>query len=130
MGPIRIQRSRTKGWALSPGTVYVGRPSKWGNPYKIVNFRVMAKKGTPEQEAEYLQQMLKLYRRYITEVRPDLAAAAKVELAGRNLVCWCPLYDENGGRIPCHADILLQIANGWSDDEARRLLSFRREEMQ
>ena len=103
--PTRIQRKRTKGWRMFPGTLYVGRPSKWGNPYKVENFRVMDRKGTPEQEAEYLQQMLKLYRRYITEIRPELAAAAKVELAGRNLACWCPLGH------PCHADILLELAN-------------------
>jgi hypothetical protein len=33
--PIRIQRKRTKGWKLPPNTVYVGRGSKWGNPFKI-----------------------------------------------------------------------------------------------
>ena len=100
--PIRIQRKRAKGWRMFPGTIYVGRPSKWGNPYKVDSFREMYGQGTPEQEAEYL---VKLYRRYITETRPELAAAAKVELAGRNLVCWCPLDQE------CHADVLLALAN-------------------
>lgn len=33
--PARIQRKRTKGWKMPEGTVYVGRPSKWGNPYSI-----------------------------------------------------------------------------------------------
>lgn len=33
--PRRIQRSRTAGWRMPPGAVYVGRPSKWGNPYRV-----------------------------------------------------------------------------------------------
>src|SRR3972149_2913182 len=31
--PRRIQRKRTKGWRMPANTVYVGRPTKWGNPY-------------------------------------------------------------------------------------------------
>ena len=37
MKPIRIQRKRTKGWKMPPNTVYVGRPTKWGNPFKGVD---------------------------------------------------------------------------------------------
>lgn len=32
-------------------------------------------------------------------------------LVGRNLACWCRLFDENGNRIRCHADVLLELAN-------------------
>jgi len=31
---VRIQRRRTKGWRMPEGAVYVGRPSRWGNPYR------------------------------------------------------------------------------------------------
>ena len=31
----RIQRQRTKGWRMPPGAVYVGRPSRWGNPFPV-----------------------------------------------------------------------------------------------
>ena len=31
--PERIQRKRTKGWRMPEGAIYVGRPTKWGNPY-------------------------------------------------------------------------------------------------
>src|SRR5690348_14376983 len=34
--PKRIQRSRAKGWRMPEGAIYVGRPTKWGNPF---NFR-------------------------------------------------------------------------------------------
>lgn len=32
------------------------------------------------------------------------------ELAGHDLVCWCPLDDGHGNRVPCHADVLLELA--------------------
>ena len=35
---IRIQRKRTKGWKMPPNTVYVGRGSKWGNPFRVVQY--------------------------------------------------------------------------------------------
>ena len=31
----RIQRKRSKGWKMPPNTIYVGRPTKWGNPFKM-----------------------------------------------------------------------------------------------
>lgn len=34
------------------------------------------------------------------------------ELRGHDLACWCPLEDSLGNKVPCHADILLEIANG------------------
>ena len=33
--PKRIQRKRTKGWRMPADAIYVGRPTKWGNPDKI-----------------------------------------------------------------------------------------------
>lgn len=48
------------------------------------------------------------------------------ELAGLDLACWCPVWDEQGRRWPCHADVLLAVANpGWQppatqDDEEER----------
>lgn len=32
-------------------------------------------------------------------------------LRGHDLVCWCPLEDQRGRRVPCHADVLLELAN-------------------
>jgi hypothetical protein len=108
MTPCRIQWAGTK--RLPENTVFVGRlgnnhQSKWGTPYKVQEVRVMGRVGTLSQEAEYLREIKELYRRYITQTRPDLAAAAKFELAGKNLACSCPLD------LPCHADVLLEIAN-------------------
>lgn len=35
----------------------------------------------------------------------------RAELAGKNLACWCPLVDTDGNPVPCHADVLLELAN-------------------
>jgi Domain of unknown function (DUF4326) len=32
------------------------------------------------------------------------------ELAGKDLACWCPIDDGEGGRVPCHADVLLELS--------------------
>ncbi len=83
MTPCRIQRKRTKGWRMPSNTVYVGRPSKWGNPYKA---------GQP----------IGLYKAWV-QVASGLDFA---ELRGKNLACWCPLNTPH-----CHADVLLELAN-------------------
>ena len=94
MKPKRIQRKRTKGWRMPPNTVYVGRGSKWGNPYKIGD-TFAGTITTPELAKGY-------YKEFVVHQSklPDIS-----ELEGKNLACWCPIDK------PCHADILLQIAN-------------------
>ena len=89
--PRRIQLRRTKGWRKPPGAVVVARPSKWGNPYPV------AVQGRAEA--------VRLYRDHLL-ADPDLIAAARAELAGRDLACWCPPGEA------CHADVLLAVANG------------------
>lgn len=74
------------------GTVYVGRPTKWGNPYAIIP-------GTGFTRLVVLAK----YREYINSF-PQLQHAAREELRGKHLACWC-------APSPCHADILLEIAN-------------------
>ena len=86
--PKRIQRQRTRGWRLPPNTVYVGHPSKWGNPYDSSN------KGFDCED----------YRWWLAaaENRGDLKIS---ELRGKDLACWCPFSQF------CHADVLLELAN-------------------
>lgn len=69
--------------------VYVGRPTIWGNPY------VIGRDGDRDE-------VIRKYREYVTH-RPDLLARLP-ELRGKDLVCWC-------APKPCHADILLELAN-------------------
>lgn len=72
------------------GAVFIGRPSKWGNPFVIGRDRSRA-------------QVLARYRAWLCE-RPELVAALP-ELRGRDLVCFC-------APAACHGDMLLALANG------------------
>lgn len=101
--PERIQLRRSRGWRKPPGAVVVARPSRWGNPFVV-----------GRQAAGVLVRdrahAVELYRAMMA-ASPHLCAAARAELAGRDLACWCPLLAEDGSRGPCHADVLLEIAN-------------------
>jgi Domain of unknown function (DUF4326) len=55
-------------------------------------------------EAQDAAEAVSMYRLYLM-ARPDLVAAARAELRGRTLACWCRPGD------PCHADVLLEMAN-------------------
>ncbi|RDV44879.1 hypothetical protein DOE76_11515 [Leifsonia sp. ku-ls] len=96
--PERIQLSRRKGWRKPADTVVVARPTRWGNPFPVAElgreraiaaFRSML--GDPDARAAH---------RY---PEPEEIVA---RLAGHILACWCPLDQ------PCHADVLLEVANG------------------
>ncbi len=108
----RIQRRRTKGWMMPEGAVYVGRPTKWGNPFVPSNdghrFWYVTgwgrRFGCERGKAEATQLAVELYRN-VFERRTEFALPDPSELAGRDLACWCPLDQ------PCHADVLLELAN-------------------
>ncbi|WP_439030248.1 DUF4326 domain-containing protein [Gordonia terrae] len=112
--PQRIQRKRTKGWRMPAGAVYVGRPTKWGNPY-VVHVHTLRCSPMhalcPLWVADDREQAARLFRHDLLfpvthhPQYPDLDTI-RAELAGRDLVCWCPLDQ------PCHADVLLELANG------------------
>lgn len=101
--PERIQRKRTKGWRMPDNTIYVGRPTKWGNPYKVGTAYTQ-----PDGEEIILnnQQVVNLFDQAIFIYSFPIGIDEIVsELKGKNLACFCPLDK------PCHADILLKIAN-------------------
>ena len=54
-----------------------------------------------------MEESVELYKRNIGL----LTNAVVQELRGKNLACWCPLVDKDGNPVPCHADVLLEIAN-------------------
>ena len=85
--PDRIQRKRTKGWQMPVNAIYVGRPTCWGNPYADQDYA----------------ELVRLFRDNC--LTPEFICAVRSELKGKDLACWCPLDQ------PCHADVLLQIAN-------------------
>jgi hypothetical protein len=115
--PVRIQRRRTKGWRAQPGAVYVGRGTKWGNPARLIrqdmgwgvqwgdNGGLVG--SFPEPEAR--RYAVELYRNW-AEKTVGLIPTARIELAGKDLMCWCPL-PEPGQPDHCHAAVLLKLAN-------------------
>lgn len=88
----RVQRKRVKGWRMPPNTVYVGRPTKYGNPFKV----------TRKDGSIYREGALRMYERHLENQLikdPHFLDAVR----GKDLACWCPLNK------PCHADVLLEF---------------------
>jgi Domain of unknown function (DUF4326) len=97
--PSRIQRQRSRGWRQPINAIYVGRPTKWGNPHKVETGH------HPAEEA------VMLYRRDLNAGSlPFTIDDVRRELKGRDLVCWCKLDSL------CHADVLLGFANGGGEE--------------
>jgi hypothetical protein len=90
--PYRIQRKRTKGWRMPANTIYIGRPTKWGNPFIVGRFG-------------NAQECVERYTHGLSENGGLVSCDDLHELRGKNLACWCSLDQ------PCHGDALLQLAN-------------------
>lgn len=90
--PQRIQRKRTKGWRMPEGAVYVGRPTKWGNPFI-------------SETKDERQTVVEMYEDWINSLIERGFFHNLDELRGKDLACWCAI-----GEL-CHADILLKKAN-------------------
>lgn len=134
---------------MPEGAVYVGRPTRWGNPYRLNTPYGLARVpavNNPAQAWEYegrisadgarhdyfhsdgrvtvchvrhmsLAEILECYEallhadgRWPLDWKHDgghypTIEQARSELRGKDLVCWCPLNQ------PCHADVLLRLAN-------------------
>lgn len=108
MKPQRIQRSRAAGWVCPANTRYVGRPSKFGNPFtglhavqffrrwlngqlSITEFAWRCEDTTAKGADDFDR------REEILSLLPTLR--------GKNLACWC------APNLECHADVLLELAN-------------------
>ena len=86
---------------MPTGVVYVGRPTKWGNP---IDYRKCDPDTGPEKWARGVAADLFRERLLTDELAINLDDVRR-ELRGKDLACWCPLDQ------PCHADVLLELAN-------------------
>jgi hypothetical protein len=129
--PERIQLSRAKGWRMPPNTVSVARPGRWSNQYHVDIFgRPLAVElfrnsvegyWSPSKVEHLSDELARAAYRCHTQMRARLHHANVLELRGKNLACWCHLCAEHrAGRAlgivcphcdPCHADVLLELAN-------------------
>jgi hypothetical protein len=98
--PERIQRKRTKGWRMPEGAVYVGRPTRWGNPFVVGSNREQGQVETRELAVRYFRDWILHPQNWVLPQPPKTAV-----LRGFDLACWCSLDQL------CHADVLLEIAN-------------------
>ena len=109
--PERIQLRRAKGWKMPANTAKVDRTTKWGNPCVVgkhgtkaecvqwhsLALRGMTVMGMKNPDGTRLSDSL---TEYAAMVKRDIH-----ELRGKNLACWCKPGE------PCHADVLLSLAN-------------------
>jgi hypothetical protein len=98
--PIRIQRKRTKGWKMPENTVFVGRGSRFGNPWRIGEWKPINL--LADGEKNHVLNRREVIELYKSQNLPSLPVHS---LKGKNLACWCKIGE------PCHADYLLKIAN-------------------
>jgi hypothetical protein len=76
---------------------YIGRPSKWGNPFSHMDGT------TAEWKVSSREEAVAKYEAWLL-AQPELVSAAQKELVGRDLVCYCT-------PLKCHGDVLIRIAN-------------------
>lgn len=125
--PERIQLSRRKGWRKPENTVVVARPSKWGNPFRVVQEKCALgglcwqvkypdeygiirtwrdHLDSRERAVEVAIEAFRTYCSVFERDEPERFAEWIAPLRGHDLGCWCKIG------TPCHVGVLLQIANG------------------
>ena len=97
--PERVQLKRSKGWHMPANTVKVDRSTRWGNPFRPEDCGSLA--AAVERHGQWLRGKAEAP----DGKTPPADDAIRRDLGGRNLACWCALDG------PCHADLLLKIAN-------------------
>jgi hypothetical protein len=102
----RIQLSRSRGWRIPPNTFKIDRSTRWGNPFRVgrEELHPLTKEPIFVSSAEMAVGLFSAY--LATSDGATIAQAARNELRGKNLACWCKLNNF------CHGDVLLRIANG------------------
>lgn len=119
--PKRVQMTRQKPWrADNPDAVIVSRPSMLGNPFPVamwgrelsVALFENSAQGTwnpstlgQDKSDEQFAVAYKQHTDWLARIIDHPVDVARSLLAGRDLACWCSLDQ------PCHADVLLELAN-------------------
>lgn len=113
MSPQRVQLRRVKGYRKPAGAVVVARPTLWGNPFRVGDRIPDPYCWLPSYEHGIVrdrQEAVDLFGHY-ARITSGYSTLVRDRLAGLDLACWCPLVDNHGSPMPCHADILLALAN-------------------
>lgn len=90
---------------MPPNTVCITRPGRWGNPFRV-SLEMPAEQAVVDFRLELRYEMLAIeFGMPARSERMRWIAEHIHLLKGKNLACYC-----QAGQ-PCHADVLLQIAN-------------------
>lgn len=122
--PMRVQRLRKKGFNLQSASrsglpvKYVGRPTKWGNPFRLTRDGFIQCYSTNRKILDpwimwsysggfEVKDIVELYGRWLDgglkETAPYLPIPPSIEeLKGKDLACFCPISS------PCHVDVILE----------------------
>lgn len=108
--PQRVHQQRTKGWRMPAGCKSVARPHKYGNPYTVAE---MAEHYPDAGTLELHRMCVSDFEGLVEgkwdrmEDTPEYPSIDEIkrDLRGWNLACFCP------PEFPCHADVLLKVAN-------------------
>lgn len=117
--PERLQRRRTAGWRAPVGAKYVGRGTRFGNPF-VVGQDAYDRAHATSLYREWLEHNsynvhppnISPEQRQAMDDRRDWILEHAAELAGLPLMCWCPSDQA------CHADVLLELSNTKEADRA------------
>lgn len=130
----RVQRKRLKGWKMPENTVYIGRGSKWGNPFRVVEYefgkwavktdgsfgcnQILIKncRAFYSDKSDAVNDAVQCYRDLLLpyshkegDLKDFYISKANLddlaELEGKDLACWCPEGE------PCHGDVLIEMIN-------------------
>lgn len=113
--PRRSQLQRKKGWRMPPNTVSVARPGPFGNPFTISS-AIMSGLADEKSVHAFVVQSFRDWLapgdgwQYLWGGEESRQRRAEIlrrlpELTGKNLACFCPIGS------PCHADVLIELAN-------------------
>ena len=128
--PERIQQRRAGGWRKPENTVSVARPSRFGNPFRVKGgtvygygwfdlrehpigarlpaleeWTVYSSHAPASGAVEHAVDLFRTYTQVVSRDEPDAFERWIAPLRGKSLMCFCPLEQ------PCHADVLLELAN-------------------
>lgn len=126
--PERLQLSRRKGYRKPPNAVTVARPTKYGNPFVVIegpqrgeweihDFGDIARRserysGLYFRKADAIQATVELFSMHVGPMGAyELDTEQLIrDLGGKDLLCWCPL-PEPGEIDWCHARVLIELSN-------------------
>ena len=104
--PKRIQRKRSAGWKMPPNTKCVTRGTKFGNPFPVPPHPPERKGEAHLVTVNLFEAAVRFHDHFGLPSAIGLPTIAEIKtLRGFNLACYCR------PGLPCHADVLLRIAN-------------------